>query len=114
MRMRRNSLDLNSFRADFCSLSMNSSPFKSITSSLIWSVVLVLISFNSSSFLAIMTTDEDGDEFFNRKFDVLRVRTGHRCWILTPVKEDLVRAILGGKVRFVGEAMEMPNNIFAF
>ncbi|RRT72110.1 hypothetical protein B296_00011564 [Ensete ventricosum] len=53
--MRPNSLDLNSFRADFWRRSMRSSPLRSITSSLISSVVFARISFISSSRFAIFT-----------------------------------------------------------
>lgn len=80
LRMRRNSLDLNSFRADFCNLSIKSSPFKSTTSSLISSVVLTLISFNSSSLFAIITTlearlrEEEEDDVARG-----RPRGGHLC-----------------------------------
>ena len=55
--MRRNSLDLNSLRADCWRRSIKSSPLSSTTSSLICSVVFCLISFISSSLLAIITTD---------------------------------------------------------
>ena len=113
LRIRQNSLDLNSLRTDFWRRSMKSSPFNSTTSSLISSVVLVLISFNSSAFFAIITTDDDPDDFRN---DVVWEgnRWAHKCWILTPVKEVLGIEDLGfgGKVTVVGEAIERLN-IFA-
>ena len=63
LRMRPNSLDLNSLRADFWRRSMTSSPLRSTTSSLICSVVICLISFNSSVLLDIITTGTEALHF---------------------------------------------------
>ena len=80
--MRRNSLDLNSFLADFWRRSMKSSPLRSTTSS----VVFPLISFSSASLFDIITTIvlPDDDE------TVADTRAETWCWILTPWNEDEV------------------------
>lgn len=99
--MRRNSLDLNSFRTDFCRRSMKSSPFSSTTSSLISSVVFTLISFISSSLFAIMTTLPGLRD--DAAWAAVAVKTG---LIRTPLKEDFGKAPRGRKARLPGEEME--------
>lgn len=113
LRIRRNSLEVNSFLADFWRRSMKSSPLRSTTSSLISSVVLVLISFISSSLLAIITTEEDGE--LERRNDAVgrRMATGQTCWSLRPVKEDLAMGerSFWGSATVEGGAMEIAPNI---
>lgn len=110
LRMRRNSLDLNSLRADFWRRSMRSSPLRSMTSSLISSVVLALISFNSSSLLAIITNDEV-DCRFNFIWGEGWMKRTPRSWM--PLKEDLgfPENAFGRQHIVEGEATEF--NIFA-
>lgn len=103
LRMRRNSLDLNSFRADFCRRSMKSSPFSSTTSSFISSVVFALISFISSSRFAIMTTLPGLRDDNAAAWAAVTVQT---CSIRTPLKEDFGRAPRGRKASLAGEAIE--------
>lgn len=109
LRMRPNSLDLNSLRADFCRRSMRSSPLRSTTSSLISSVVLVLISFISSNRFDIITTDDDGEN------ETLWGGTRMCVWILTPLNaeddEDLGIGMwgFGEKMMVEGEAIERLN-----
>lgn len=105
LRMRPNSLDLNSFRADFWRRSMRSSPLRSTTSSLISSVVLVLISFISSNRFDIITTDDDGEK------ETLWGGTRMCFWILTPLNEDLGIGMwgFGEKMMVEGEAIERLN-----
>lgn len=114
MRIQRNSLDVNSFRADFWRRSIKSSPLRSTTSSLISSVDLVLISFISSSLLAIITTDEDDDVLDLRNDAVgTRMPMGHTCWSLRPLKDDLGMGerSFGGSATVEGGAMEIAPNI---
>lgn len=85
-RIRRNSLDLNSLRADLCKRSINSSPLRSTISSLISSVVFALISFNSSSLFAIITTDNDLGLRVEREQGVEIV--GHTCAIRMPLNVE--------------------------
>ena len=103
MRIRPNSLGLNSFLTDFWSLSIKSSPLRSTISSLSSSVVLALISLSSSSLFAIMTTDEEEEGLRNDGLLGVRIRI--------PLKEDLgnVEVVLGGILRLEGEAMERLN-----
>lgn len=93
---------------------MKSSPFRSTTSSLISSVDLVLISFISSSLLAIITTDED-DDVLDLRNDAVgrRMPMGHTCWSLKPLKEDLGMGerSFGGSATVEGGAMEIAPNI---
>ena len=114
LRIRRNSLEVNSFRADFWRRSIKSSPLRSTTSSLISSVDLVLISFISSSLLAIITTDEDEEELDLRNDAVgRRMPMGHTCWSLRPLKDDLGMGerSFGGSATVEGGAMEIAPNI---
>lgn len=109
LRMRPNSLDLNSFRADFWRRSMRSSPLRSTTSSLISSVVLVLISFISSNRFDIITTDDDGEK------ETLWGGTRMCFWILTPLNEEEDEDLgigmwgFGEKMMVEGEAIERLN-----
>jgi hypothetical protein len=109
--MRPNSLDLNSLRADFSRRSMRSSPLSSTTSSLISSVVLVLISFISSSRFAIITTDEAG---FRNDAAWGGTRMVQRCWILTPLNEDLGIEMwgFGGKEMVEEDAIGRLSMVF--
>lgn len=115
LRIRRNSLEVNSFRADFWRRSIKSSPLRSTTSSLISSVDLVLISFISSSLLAIITTDEDEDDELDLRNDAVgrRMPMGHTCWSLRPLKEDLgiCESSFGVSATVEGGAMEIAPNI---
>lgn len=115
LRIRRNSLEVNSFRADFWRRSIKSSPLRSTTSSLISSVDLVLISFISSSLLAIITTDEDEDDELDLRNDAVgrRMPMGHTCWSLRPLKDDLGMGErnFGGSATVEGGAMEIAPNI---
>lgn len=84
-RMRRNSLDLNSFLADLWSLSMKSSPLRSMASSFSSSVVLPRNSFNSSSLFAALT---------NMRLPLSRKEGGRRAlatqlWIRIPWNEEI-------------------------
>ncbi|CAL9001670.1 unnamed protein product [Prunus brigantina] len=113
LRIRRNSLDVNSLRADFWRRSMKSSPLSSTTSSLISSVVLVLISFISSSLLAIITTEDDEQGLRN---DAVGRRTtvfGQARWNRRPLKEDLGigESSFAGNVTVEGGAMEIAPSI---
>lgn len=113
LRIRRNSLDVNSLRADFWRRSMKSSPLSSTTSSLISSVVLVLISFISSSLLAIITTEDDEQGLRN---DAVGRRTtvfGQARWNRRPLNEDLGigESSLAGNVTVEDGAMEIAPNI---
>lgn len=87
LRIRRNSLDLNSLRADLFKRSMNSSPLRSIISSLISSVVFALISCSSSSLFAIITTESDLGFRIEREQGV--ERAGNTCSIRMPLKLEL-------------------------
>ncbi|GER49611.1 molecular chaperone heat shock protein [Striga asiatica] len=95
--IRRNSLDLNSFLAERWRRSMKSSPLRSTISSFSSSVDLPLISFSSSSLLAIIATDEA------RLDDTPGRRVGHKCEIRTPLNgdevDDLVRFNLEGRLK---------------
>lgn len=88
---------------------MNSSPFRSITSSLSSSVVLALISFNSASLFDIITT---GAAKGLRDDDTVAAGTRAEtwCWILIPWNEDEVDVAEADPRRKIaavpGEAME--------
>lgn len=84
---------------------MKSSPLRSTISSRSSSVVLVLISFNSSSLFAIFTI-KDEQEWVVLIVDALSARAGEAWAIRMPWKEDLERLIFGMKVAPQGEAME--------
>lgn len=107
--MLRKSLDLNSLRADFWRRSMNNSPLSSTTSSLICSVVLVLICFNSSSLFAIITTETEAVRFVAGIVHVFGWRRR------MPLKEDLKCNGFGRKESVEeedGEATERFNIVF--
>ena len=92
---------------------MKSSPLRSTTSSLISSVVLVLISFISSSLLAIITTEEAGE--LDRRNDAVGrlMATGETCWSLRPLNEDLGigERSFWGSATVDGGAIEIAPNI---
>lgn len=91
---------------------MRRSPLRSITSSLISSVVLALISFSSSSLFAIITTDED--EGFPNDTVEGDTRTGKLSGTPRPLKEELgiEKKSFGGNVAVEGRATAMGLNIF--
>lgn len=101
--IRRNSLDLNSFLADFWRRSIKSSPLRSITSSFSSSVVFALISFSSASLFDIITTEG----FPYEEIAAAGTRAEALCEILTPWNEEEVEVFPRRKVTAVpGEAIE--------
>lgn len=89
---------------------MKSSPLRSTISSFSSSVDLVLISFSSSSFFAIITTEE---ELGARVDHTLGRRVGHKCPRRTPWNEDedegFVRFDLEGKITLEIERLAISS-----
>lgn len=99
-RIRRKSLDLNSFRAERWRRSMNSSPLRSTISSFSCSVDFSLISFSSSSLFPIITTDAEEGGAARLSAAAAR-RVGHRCATRMPWNEEDEKGF--GRFDFAGK-----------